>query len=186
MLRTSACLLVVAAVALSGCSKKADPAQAGTETTGAPAVGAAKAGGKAVNWEKIERVPFARLQGLLPDAVLGMKRTNLGGSTNPDGERTYSEATADYEGPNETRLTLSIQDHPVQAAENVSSKTTSFKGYPVTTEREDSEEAQFYMVVGDRFIVGSRGQKLKAAQLRTAFEKVDLAKLATWKLEGVK
>ena len=175
---------LVVVLALGGCTKKEDPVQTTGATKTAPAVKGS--GGKAVNWEKVERVPFARLQALLPEAVLGMKRTDLRGSTNPDGERTYSEAAADYEGPNETHLTLTIQDHPVQAAENVSTKTTSFKGYPVTKEDENSSESNFFIVVGDRFILEAHGQKLKVSQLKTAFDKIDVAKLATWKLEGVK
>ena len=174
----------LAVALLGGCTKKDEPAPAGAAAaTGAAAKGPA---GKAVNWEKVERVPFARLQGLLPETVLGLKRGDVRGSTNPDGERTYSEAAADYTGPNDTHLTLTIQDHPVQAVENISSKTTSFKGYPVFREQESSEDSEFDIVVGDRFIVQARAQKLKAAQLKTAFEKIDLAKLATWKLEGVK
>jgi hypothetical protein len=189
MIRTSVSLVIVLVV-LAGCTKKDDQAAqaAGAAATGAaaPAVAAKAAGGKAVNWEKIERIPFARMQGLLPDTVLGLKRSDLRGSTNPDGERTYSEASADYTGPNETHLTLTIQDHPVQAVENIGSKTTSFKGYPVFREHEGSDDAQFHFVVGDRFIVEAHGSKLKVAQLKTAFDKIDLAKLATWKLEGVK
>ena len=159
--------LVVIAVSLSvlgGCTKKDDQ----VATTGAGGSGAAPkvAGGKAVSWEKVERVAFARLQGLLPETVLGLKRSDLRGSTTPDGERTYSEASADYEGPNDAHLTLTIQDHPVQAAENISSKTTSFKGYPVFKEEESSSDSQFNFVVGDRFIVEARAAKLKVAQLK--------------------
>lgn len=184
MIRKSACLFVVAVVLLEGCTKKDDAAPTtGSAATGAPAKAA---GGKAVNWEKIERVPFARLQSLLPETVLGMKRGDVRGSTNPDGERTYSEGAADYTGPNETQLTLTVQDHPVQAVENISSKTTTFKGFPVFREHESSDESQFDIVVGERFIVEAHGQKLKVAQLKTALEKIDLAKLAGWKLEGVK
>lgn len=183
MIRNSLCLLAVTLTLLGGCTKK-DEAAPTTGTTAAPAAKAAS--GKAVNWEKVERVPFARMQALLPATLLGMTRSDLRGSTNPDGERTYSEAAADYIGPNESQLTVTLQDHPVQAGENVSSKTTSFKTYPVTKEEENSEGAHFNIVVADRFIVEVRGQKLKVAQLKSALEKVDLAKLATWKLEGVK
>ncbi len=187
MIRKAAWLVVVGVAVLGGCTKKEDADKVQTTGTAAPTPGAVKGpGGKAVSWEKVERVPFARLQGLLPETVLGMKRSDLRGSTNPDGEHTYSEAAADYAGPNETQLTLTIQDHPVQAVENISSKTTSFKTYPVVREQESSEDSQFNVVVGDRFIVEAHGQKLKAAQLKTALEKIDLAKLAAWKLEGIK
>lgn len=182
MIRKSACVVVLTLVLLAGCTKKEEAAP----TVGSEAVPVAKAGSKAIHWEKIARIPFARLQGLLPDTVLGMKRSELRGSTTPDGERTYSEASADYKGADDTVLTLTIQDHPVQAVENVSSKTTSFKGFPVTQEEENSDHAAFHIAVGDRFIVQADGQKLKAAQLRSAVEKLDLGKLASWKLEGVK
>ena len=186
MIRKSACLVVVAVSVsiLGGCTKKED--QVATTGAGGSVAAPKAAGGKAVHWEKVERVAFARLQGLLPETVLGLKRNDLRGSTNPDGERTYSEASADYEGPNDARLTLTIQDHPVQAAENIGSKTTSFKGYPVYREQESSDDSQLHIVVGERFIVEAHGTKLKVSQLKTAFDKVDLAKLATWKSEGVK
>ena len=187
MIRPSVCLVVVALVLVAGCTKKDEAAQAGAAPAAAGEPAAPKtAGGKTINWEKIQRVPFARMQALLPDTVLGFKRSDLRGSTNPDGERTYSEAAADYKGPGDTELRLLIQDHPVQAGENVSSKTTSFKSFPVTKEEENSDESRFHIVVGDRFIVEAYGQKLKVAQLKVALEKVDLAKLAMWKLEGVK
>ncbi len=187
MVRT-ACVVLVAVVAVSilgGCSKKDEAAPTGAATTTTTA-GGKPAAKNAVNWEKVERVPFAKLQSLLPDTVLGMKRGDLRGATHPDGERTYSEAAADYNGPNESHLTITIQDHPVQAVEFISSKTTSFKGFPVFGESESSDNADLKFIVGDRFIVEAHGDKLKVAQLKTAFDKVDTTKLATWKSEGVK
>ena len=187
MVRVVALLLLSATVTLLGCDKKKDEA-GGTATTGGTAAAAATtpAGGKAVNWEKVTRVPFARLQSILPETVIGMKRSNLGGSTVPDGERTYSEGVGDYTGPNDTALSVTVRDHPFGAHESISSKTTVFKGYPVVGETENSDESSLEIIVGERFIVHARGTKLKVAQLKSALEKVDLAKLDSWKSEGLK
>ncbi len=179
--------LVAAAVLVSGCSKKnEDGTKAGGDTNGATGAAPAAGGAKGVSWEKVQRVPFAKLQGLLPDTALGFKRTNLGGQTVPDGESTYSEANGDYEGPNETGLSVTVQDNPVRARDSLSSKTTTFKGFPVVQESENSDEADATLVVGDRFVVHAHGRKLKVAQLKSVMEKMDLAKLASWKGEGVK
>lgn len=188
MLRQSATVvLVAAAVVFGGCKKKSDEAKAGSgDTTGATGAAPATGGAKAVNWEKVQRVPFARLQGLLPETALGMKRTNLGGQTVPDGEATYSEGSADFEGPSETGLTLTLQDHPVHAHDSISSKTTTFKSFPVVQESENSEESDLTVVVGERFVLHAHGRKLKVAQLKSVLEKMDLTKLASWKLEGMK
>ena len=142
-------------------------------------------GAKAVKWEKVERVPFAKLQSILPEGLAGMKRTNLGGSTVPDGDATYTEGVAEFEGQNESGLTLTIQDHPVRATESLSSKTTVWKGYPVVSESENSDSSELGFVVGDRFMVVVQGRKLKVAQVKAALEKVDFQKLASWKLEGL-
>jgi hypothetical protein len=187
MLRESVIVLVVAAaVSSAGCSKKNDDGTkagaGGSSGATAPAVGAKNG----VNWEKVQRVPFAKLQSLLPDAPLGFKRTDLRGQTVPDGESTYSEGAADYEGANETGLTLTVQDHPVGSRDSIASKTTTFKGHPVVGESEGSDEAELRIVVAERFMIIAHGRKLKVAQLKSVVEKMDLAKLASWKLEGVK
>lgn len=189
MLREScAVALVSAAVLLSGCSKKNEDApKAGTgDTAGATGATPAAAGAKNVKWEKIQRVPFARLQTLLPDTAAGFKRTNLGGQTVPDGEATYSEATADYDGPNENGVNLTVQDNPVHARDALDSKTTTFKGFPVIQESESGDESDVTILVGERFVVRAHGRKLKVAQLKAVMEKMDLAKLASWKGEGLK
>ena len=188
MLRNSATVVLVAALVLvGGCSKKhEDGTKVGGDTNGATGAAHTTGSAKAVNWEKVERVPFARLQGLLPDTALGFKRTNLGGQTIPDGESTYSEATGDYEGPNETGLSVVAQDNPVRARDSLSSKTTTFKGFPVVQESENGDESDVTILVGERFVVHAHGRKLKVAQLKSVIEKMDLAKLASWKGEGLK
>jgi hypothetical protein len=196
MLRRSASFVVVPVLALavfaSGCSKKDDAT--GTSTTGAAAPGApgapaekgAAAGGKAVAWEKVERVPFAKLQATVPDPILpGFKRTEQGGQMVPDGESTYSEANATFQGPGEAAIHIKVQDHPIAARDSLSSKTASFKGYPVVSEGETTNDANFKIIVADRFLVEAHGDHVKAAQVKAAVEKIDLAKIASWKLEGI-
>jgi hypothetical protein len=186
--------LAVSLAALSiGCSKKdkvegstgttTGATTAAAEGTGGPS-GAGTAAGK--NWEKIERVSFNKLQSLLPETAIGMKRTGLNGNTVPAGEQTYTEGIAEFEGPNESSLSLKIQDYPSEAAQLLGSKSTTYKGFPVASEHESSDESSMVLVVGERFLVTASGQKVKVAQLKTALEKVDLAKLASWKDEGIK
>jgi hypothetical protein len=192
------CLGIALAVSLAalsnGCSKKDKTEASGSTTTASTAAavegttadpsGAGTANKK--NWEKIERVSFAKLQSLLPDAAIGMKRTGLNGNTVPNGEGTYTEGIGENEGPNETSLELKIQDFPTEAEALLGSKSTTYKGFPVANERESNDESSTQLIVGERFVVTASGHKVKVAQLKTALDKVDLAKLATWKDEGLK
>lgn len=195
MVRSSATvLLVVAALLAGGCKKKDEGAQStggegaggGAAATAAAATAAGGGGGAAVDWEKIERVPFAKLQTLLPESLLDMKRTDLAGRTVPGAADTYTEASARYEGPNDAYLDVTIHDNPTSAKDSISSKTSTFKGHPVTVEQENSDSADLTFIVGERFIVNAHGGGVKVAQIKTAFEKVDLATLASWKNAGLK
>jgi hypothetical protein len=180
------CLLVVPVV---GCSKKDKPevggAGATTPTAAVEGAGGPSAAGTAngKDWDKIDRVSFSKLETLLPESANGMKRTGLNGNAVAT---AYTEAIADYEGPNEATMMFRLRDFPTDAEAKVESKSTLYKGYPVTSERETNDDSAFDLVVGDRFVVSAEGHKVKLAQLKTALEKVDLAKLATWKDEGVK
>lgn len=189
MLRNSATVLLVCALFVGGCKKNNEEASAtgAGETPAAADKAAEGAAAPAIAWENVERVPFSDLQGLLPETVLGMKRTDLAGKTEP-GEYMHTEASAEYEpeGDDERRLTLVLQDYPTYARDSLSSKTSSFKGYPIVREAESSGYGEINFVVGDRFFVVARGPMMKVADLKSAFEKVDLAKLASWKDQGIK
>jgi hypothetical protein len=193
MVRSSVALLLVGLLVVGGCKKKNEDGQEGASSgggTGAAATGTAAtnsgAGAKAVDWAKVERVPFATLQTILPESLPeNLKRTDLGGSTNPDGEHTYTEATAAYEGPKESVLNIRVHDNPLQAKDLIASKTSAFKGHPIVSESEGQGFADLQFVVGERFVVTVHGQELKVAQLKTALEKVDLTKLASWKDQGL-
>ena len=192
--RLTIALALALAVVTSGCSKKDKTEAAGLTTAASTAAavegttGDPSGAGTATkrSWEKIERVSFVRLQSLLPDAAIGMKRTGLNGNTVPNGEGTYTEGIGEYEGPNETSLELKIQDFPTEAEALLGSKSTTYKGFPVANERESNDESSTQLVVGERFVVTATGHKIRVAQLKTALDKVDLAKLATWKDEGIK
>jgi hypothetical protein len=197
MLRRSASVVLVFAVIAAGCSKKDEATGAGgaggaggggAGGAGGSAVPAKAAGGKAVEWAKVERVPFAKLQTTMPDPILpGFKRTEQGGSVVPDGESTYSEANATYHGPNDASIHVVVQDHPIASRDLLPNKTTAFKGFPVVHEHETSDDSEFRIIVADRFIVFVQGGgKVKVAQLKAAVEKLDLVKLASWKNEGIK
>ncbi len=190
MFRTATVCLLACVLAVGGCKKKDEaPPQEQGSSSGTPATttAAPAAAGKAVDWAKIERVPFAKLQTLLPETLPnGLKRTDLRGSTTPDAEHTFTEAAADYEGPKDAHMTVTIHDNPLDAQSRISSKTTSFKGYPVVGESEGGGASDLTFVVGDRFVVTAHGNEVKVADLKTALEKVDLAKLATWKDQSLK
>ena len=193
MVRSSVALLLVGLLVVSGCKKKSEDGQetASSSGGGAAATGTAAtntgSGGKAVDWAKVERVPFATLQTILPENLpLSLKRTNLAGSTNPDGEHTYTEASAAYEAPKDVVLNVTVTDNPLRAKDLIESKTSSFQGHPIVSESESQGFSDLQFVVGERFVVSAHGQELKVAQLKTALEKVELAKLASWKDQGLK
>ena len=144
-----------------------------------------KPAAKGTDWEKVERVPFAKLQSLLPESLGGLKRTDLGGSTTPDGEHTYSEGVADYAGDDEVSMHVSVQDHPALARDQMPTKTTTFETYPVVGESEGGGAAELRIIVGERFLVSVNANKRTVAQVKEAVKTLDLAKLASWKGEGL-
>lgn len=189
MLRKTLVVVALSILATTACKKKSE-----TEgTTGASSGGgggtaattAAAAGGKK-QWQTVDRVPFAKLQTILPATLGALKRSDLGGSMVPQDEYTHSEANAHYDGPKDAVLVLRIEDNPVDAEDQIPSKTSSFKGFPVVQESEGGGAADVRIVVGDRFIVSAHGNEMTAADVKAALEKLDLTKLASWKDEGVK
>lgn len=194
---------LIAAVAVTGCGDKSKDMKASSSASNKPAASAAKTAGTtaattaaatgdapkgAVDWEKVERVPFAKLQGLIPENAGGIKRTNLTGQTVPDGAATYSEATGEFngEGDEPPNFRIVIQDHPFEAEQQLPNKTTAYKDYPVFGESEDDNESDLKIIVANRFIVHLHGGgKKKVADLKAILDKMDLAKLASWKSEGI-
>lgn len=185
----TALTLATALSALAACTKKDEAAAGAAKATPAENGGATAAPGTPgakTDWAKVERVPFAKLQTVLPDSVLTLKRNNLGGETVPNDEYTHSKAIGEYEGPGEKTLSITIEDNPAKARDVLGQKMPAWKGHPVTSESESSDHAEVTIVVGERFFVAGNAGKLKAADIKSAFEKIDLAKLASWKNEGVK
>lgn len=190
-MREMVVVLVLSIVATAGCKKKNDaegPAGAASGSSGSTGAGGTPAGAGAAKkqWSTVDRVPFAKLQTLLPETLGAMKRTDLSGSMVPQDEYTHSEASAYYEGPKDSTLRITIQDNPVHAEEQIPSKTSSFKGFPVVSESEGGGVADVTVVVGERFTVAAHADVLKASEVKAALEKIDLAKLASWKDEGAK
>lgn len=188
--RAAGVLAALALAGTAGCSKgkdkdkEASGAAAATAAAGTPAKGA-PAKTKQVNWAEVERVPYSKLQTLIPSTLLNLKRNDLSGSTHP-GDDMHTEATGTFDGPNEAHLRIELYDQPVSAGDLIASKTSSFKGYPVVEDGESGNTATLKFVVGSRFIVRVYGENLKGADVRAAAEKLDLAKLESWKDEGVK
>lgn len=191
MMRKMMVVLALSVVAGAGCKKKNEAegtagASSGASASASEGTSPANGAGAKKKWSTVDRVPFAKLQTLLPETLGALKRTDLGGSMQPQDEYTHSEANAHYEGPNDSAMQLTIEDNPVHSEEKIPSKTSSFKGYPVVTEREGGGSADLEVIVGDRFSVRAHGTGLKAAEIKGHLEKLDLAKLASWKDEGVK
>lgn len=190
MIRRMMVVMALSVVVTAGCKKKNDsegPSGAASGASGTTAAAGTAAGtGAKKQWSTVDRVPFAKLQSLLPETAGAMKRSDLSGSMVPQDEYTHSEASAYYEGPKDSTLRITIQDNPVHAEEQIPSKTSSFKGFPVVQESEGSGQADVTIVVGERFIVSAHADVLKAAEVKAALEKLDLTKLASWKDEGVK
>ncbi len=189
MLRKTLVVVALSVLATTACKKKSETESAagGSGGAAATATGAAATGtASKKQWSTVDRVPFAQLQSLLPATLGSLKRTDLSGSMVPQDEYTHSEASAYYEGPNDRTLRITIQDNPVHAEDRIPSKTSSFKGFPVVQESESESQADFEIVVGERFTVTAHADVLKAADVKAELGKLDLAKLASWKDAGVK
>lgn len=145
----------------------------------------------------VEPVDFKRLQEALPAAPAGFKRSDLQGSKTAMGEMKFSHAQARYENEEGASLDIQILDYgslksSVAAASyawtamDINHETAT--GYTRTTtyngrrgfEEYDSEgkSGQFWIVVGDRYIVNVDGNNLPMEQIKAAMDGVDLAKLA--------
>ena len=163
----------------------AKPSSSSGTAQGSATGASGKTGAKPINWEKVERVPFAKLQTLLPESLGALKRGEMSGSINPAGEHTNSIAAVDYSGAEDVNVRVELQDNPVLARELLSDKTTTFDGYPVIGESAADGGYELRFIVGDRFIVVANGTKRSGAELKEALKLIDFAKLASWKSEGV-
>jgi hypothetical protein len=226
----AAALLVLGAIFVAGCKKEAPPpppndpaaamkiasekmaeaskqmAAAGNSAEGAQgmaaamqAMGTAMAGG-----QKVEPVSFRDLKTLLPESLPGFTRKTAKGEKNGAMGISFSQATADYDGPSGADLDIKIIDvgtlsGPLamgmagwaslevdKETETGYEKTTTF-GKHKGLEKYDSarKSGEVKAIVAGRFIVEVRGHNVSAADLKGALAKVDLGKLEGMKSQGM-
>ncbi len=172
--------------------------QAAVAAAASEALGAALSGGR-----KVEAVDFRELKALLPDKVVGMKRTEAGGEKGGMGDLNVSTAEARYQGDPEGSLELKITDmggaglaaaglaawsmvEVDKETESGRERTGKLDGRPFHEEYNSRDRSgEFALVVAQRFLVEARGDAVELDTLKRAVTSVDLRKLEGMKDAGV-
>ena len=195
--------LAVAVLLIVGC-KSAEQKQAEEALKQLAAAGTAVAAGLGGAAKAKEPVDFRELQGLLPENLPGMNRTNTGGEKAGAMGFIMSNAEARYEGENGARITIKITD--IGAVAGVAAlaawgwtlgeidKETS-SGYERTTTVKgnkgyekydrDGKYGELSLMVAGRFIVEVDGNDVTVDAIKEALDKVDLGKLEQMRNVGV-
>jgi hypothetical protein len=150
--------------------------------------------------QRVEPVNFRELKALLPEALLGYKRTEAKGEKAGAMGVVVSQASADYDGEGGARIDIKLVDvgnlaGPLAlgmagwASVEIDRETET--GYEKSTvlggnkafEKYDtkSKRGEVKVLVGNRFIVEVRGRNVSIDDLKAAAGKLDLGKLATLK-----
>jgi hypothetical protein len=162
--------------------------------------GAGVAGGSAA-----EPVDFRELRALLPETVNGLARTDARGERSSGFGMSTSQATGEY-GTGDRSMTLTITDSGTltgllaftqawaaldidQESDTGFERTFKLKGHPAhISYSSDSgySYGQSQVIVGGRFIVALEASNVDPAELQRGLESVDIDKLDSMKLIGVK
>ena len=146
------------------------------------------------NGEKKEAVDFRELKKLLPEKLLGMKRTNIEGERSGMAGFNFSQAQAEYEDGDKS-MEISIVDGAgfagimtgmaawsLMEVDRESSdgyeRTTTIDGYKAYEKYDNSrKQGQISMIVEDRFIVNIEADEIGPKDMRKALDKLNLKAL---------
>lgn len=184
-------------------TKQVDAAQkSGDATATANAVGQ-MIGAAVGSGGKVESLAPDQIKPFLPDALVGLKRTQLSVDRSGALGMQISKATATYADDGQRRLNLEITDTGslkglvgfASGWAGVEQDTETDTGYDKTYksggqlvhEKWDSRSnfGEYGVVVGDRFTVRVSGNAANVDELKAAVAGVDLAGLAALKNQGV-
>ena len=155
--------------------------------------------------KKVEVLDYHTLKDMLPESLPGMKRTETTGEKNAALGMQVSAANARYANDQGNTLSLKVTDigslsglagmaayawansEIDRETETGYEKTSKFKGYK-SREKYDKQGkyGELSVLVGNRFVVESKGNGFDMDAIKGALNKLDLGKLDRMKNEGVK
>ncbi len=150
----------------------------------------------------VEALAPEQIKGFLPDNLGALKRTSLSAERNKAMGMQLSEASADYAGAGDQRISLEVSDTgsakglmAMAAAMAPEEEKQTDHGYEKTYtadgrmvhEQWDSQSrhGEYSLVLGKRFTVKASGTVDNIEQLKRAVASVDLARLEAMKNAGV-
>ncbi len=190
---------------LAGCGGKdsdsADDEKSGLDKLAETAenmANAAEEAGESLNEDRepVPPVSFKVLLGYLPMQIDEMKKENPRGETATMGAWTFSQANADYSGPDDKSATVEIFDYayigvmyaPIRMWMKMKinrestegyERTTEIAGYPAFEKFEHADQhAEATILVGERFIVTINTRQMPEDMPRQVAENMELQKLA--------
>ncbi len=187
---------------LDQANQKMQDAQAKGDTAGQTAAAMQGLGALLGGGSRVEPVDIDQLKPLLPETFAGLARRSSKAEKNGVLGLSVSNAEAEYGDGNAKSVTLDISDSGGMSGlvglagwagavgekedENGSEKTTKENGRLVHEEvSKNGGTNEFDIVIGDRFVVGAKGDGVDINALRTAVAGLDLAKLESMKDAGV-
>jgi hypothetical protein len=146
-------------------------------------------------------VDFHKLQELMPDEAVGVKRSDLGGENVSVGSMPFSRASADYTKPDsdgsDAHASIEVTDYG--AAPQMLAGMTAWRVVPVNVENDqgytrtvklkdlpameiytkDGDSRQLMVLVAERFLVQLETAHVPEADFKKLVESLPLEKLAT-------
>ncbi len=186
---------------MEAASKKMEVAkQSGNPQAQADAAGAMV--GAALGGAQFETVDQGVLKAMLPEALDGLKRTKLEAEKVGMAGIKISKANSGYRDEQGRSVSLSLTDtggaamfgamagwalvEQERESENGYEKTGKVDGRPTHEKFNKNGRGEYSVVVGGRFLVEARGQKIDMDTLKQAVVAIDLDKLESMKTAGAK
>jgi hypothetical protein len=192
-------VILSASLFLNGCGNKEEQAEENESPTEALQAIADKAK-EMGNGEAVDPVDFRKLKELMPETLIGLKRSESAGEKSGAMGFTVSTAQATYNGKGEETLEIEIVDTGGIAGVSTMAlatwsmadidketasgyeKTTSLEGYKAFEKYDnDSKSGEINVLVADRYVVNVEGTNVTMEQLKEALEDIALSKLAELK-----
>ena len=147
--------------------------------------------------EAVDPIDFRKLKELMPENLIGLKRTEATGEKSGAMGFTVSTAQARYEGENNASLKVEIVDTGGIAGVSTMAlatwsmaeidkettdgyeKTTQLEGYKAFEKYNNTDKSgEINVLVADRYVVNVEGDNVSVDQLKEALKDIDLKELA--------
>jgi hypothetical protein len=184
-------------------SKELDAAQKSGDSAAQSAAMGKMMGAVSGSNGPVEALAPDQIKAFLPDSLGSLKRTSTSAQRNNAMGMQISEATAEYSGDNNQRITLEVTDTggakgfmAMAAAMAPEEEKETDHGYEKTYTANgnmvheawdtQSKSGEYSVVLGKRFTVKANGNVDSIDQLKQAVTSVDMSKLESLKDAGVK